>query len=132
MLVGLKLDPARTQLISGFVDTYLRLNKDEQKEFQAELEKTIPAAKEEVMEIVTSWMEEGIEKGLEQGLIQGKREGEMALVMRLLNRRVGEVPTELEQKIGGLEVAQLEELGLALLDFSSLNDLENWLQSHAV
>jgi hypothetical protein len=38
----------------------------------------------------------------------------------------------LEQKIGGLEVAQLEELGLALLDFSSLNDLENWLQSHAV
>ncbi|MGK7874319.1 MAG: Rpn family recombination-promoting nuclease/putative transposase, partial [Xenococcaceae cyanobacterium] len=37
LLVTLKLDPARMQLISGFVDTYLNLNPAEEKEFQREI-----------------------------------------------------------------------------------------------
>lgn len=123
MLVGLDLDPARVQLISGFVDTYLRLNEEEKKEFQAELDKIKPATKEEAMKIVTSWMEEGIEEGLKRG----KHE----LVIRLLYRKLGQLAPDAEQKIGKLEVAQLEELGEALLDFSSPADLENWLQTNA-
>ena len=34
MIASLKLDPARTELISGFIDTYLRLNEQEEIEFQ--------------------------------------------------------------------------------------------------
>ena len=34
LLATLRLDPARTQLISGFVDVYLRLNQMEQQQFQ--------------------------------------------------------------------------------------------------
>jgi hypothetical protein len=34
LLVTLKLDPARMQLISGFVDTYLNLNSSEEIQFQ--------------------------------------------------------------------------------------------------
>ncbi|ELR96691.1 hypothetical protein GLO73106DRAFT_00004880, partial [Gloeocapsa sp. PCC 73106] len=38
MIATLKLDPARTQLISGFVDTYLRLDGVEEERFERELE----------------------------------------------------------------------------------------------
>lgn len=38
LLATLRLDPARTQLISGFVDTYLRLNATEERVFQSELD----------------------------------------------------------------------------------------------
>ena len=37
MLARLSLDPARRQLISGFIDSYLRLTMDETKQFGAEL-----------------------------------------------------------------------------------------------
>ena len=36
-LVTLKLNPAKMQLISGFIDTYLRLNKIEEDKFQIEV-----------------------------------------------------------------------------------------------
>ncbi|MBP0004458.1 MAG: hypothetical protein J7642_12205 [Cyanobacteria bacterium SBC] len=38
LLVTLRLDPAKTALISGFVDAYLRLNAVEESRFEAELE----------------------------------------------------------------------------------------------
>ena len=51
------------------------------------------------------------------------------LVLRQLARRPGQVSPEMRSQIQQLPVAQLEELGEALLDFSSVQDLTNWLQS---
>ncbi len=75
LLATLRLDPARTKLISGFVDTYLHLNQLEEEAFQTELGKLEPSEREGVMEIVTSWMEQGIERGIEQGRQRGLEEG---------------------------------------------------------
>jgi hypothetical protein len=62
LLVNLQLDPARTYLISSFVDTYLRLNETEEKVFQTEIAKIITTTEQEqVMELTTSWMERGID-----------------------------------------------------------------------
>ena len=58
-----------------------------------------------------------------------KQEGEQRLIIRQLNRRIGEIESSLIQKVQALSVEQLEELGEALLDFTSIGDLENWLQS---
>jgi hypothetical protein len=69
----LRLDPARTKLISGFVDTYLRLNQQEERAFQEELGKIEPSQREGIMQIVTSWMEQGIEQGIEQGANREKK-----------------------------------------------------------
>ncbi|WP_292766618.1 DUF4351 domain-containing protein, partial [Nostoc sp. NOS(2021)] len=55
-------------------------------------------------------------------------EGERTIVLRLLNRRVGNIPDALLSQIQGLSVEQLEALGDALLDFSTLADLSGWLQ----
>lgn len=111
LLVTLKVDPARMQLISGFVDTYLRLNKSEIKVFESELSKIGLKEKEEVMQIVTSWMKQGQE----------------STVLRQLQRKFGELDLEVKGKIEGLESPQLEDLSEALLDFERLDDLNLWL-----
>jgi predicted transposase YdaD len=54
------------------------------------------------------------------------REGQ-ALILRQLNRRVGNISIDLEARIKTLPLAQLEELGEALLDFSQMADLVDWL-----
>jgi hypothetical protein len=127
LLATLHLDAARMQLISGFIDTYLRLNPQEEKLFQAELGRMGLVEQEEVMKIVTSWMEQG----LEQGKQEGKREEALLLILRQLNRRVGAIDSKLHEQIRSLSISQLEELGEALLDFSDLSDLRVWLERQA-
>lgn len=55
MLATLRLDPARTRLISGFVDTYLRLNSQDKQRFEEEIGKLEAPKQRGIMEIVTSW-----------------------------------------------------------------------------
>jgi len=57
-------------------------------------------------------------------------EGESNLVLRQLARRVGQITPEVRSHIQQLPLAQLEELGEALLDFDSMQDLTAWLQTH--
>lgn len=108
------------QLISGFVDTYLRLSAEEEQFFRAEIDRIEPVEREGVMQIVTSWMEEGLQ--------QGRQEEAVALIMRQLPRRIGTVAPELQERIRQLSLAQLEDLAETLLDFSDVGDLVIWLQ----
>jgi Domain of unknown function (DUF4351) len=78
------------------------------------------AEQEQVMEIVTTWMERGMERGAER---------ETALVLRQLARKLTTVSPSLEEKIRQLPIEQVEVLGEALFDFSSEADLVNWLTS---
>jgi predicted transposase YdaD len=66
--------------------------------------------------------EEGREEGREEGI-----QRERSLILRLLTRRVGELPENLRQRVETLSLEQLENLGEALLDFTSLADLQSWL-----
>ncbi|BAY25793.1 hypothetical protein NIES2100_56010 [Calothrix sp. NIES-2100] len=116
LLATLQLDPARVQLISGFIDTYLRLNAREKEIFQTEIAQFEPIQQEVVMQIVTSWMEEGIQQG------------ELKVIQRLLTRRIGEITPELQEQLRRLSSTQLEDLAEVLLDFSSEADLVAWLQ----
>ncbi|MBD2386310.1 DUF4351 domain-containing protein [Cylindrospermum sp. FACHB-282] len=67
---------------------------------------------------------------LQKGEQRGKQQGEVTLVLRLLNRRVGVIGSDVEQRINGLSTNQLENLAEALLDFSTQADLISWLDSH--
>jgi predicted transposase/invertase (TIGR01784 family) len=66
-------------------------------------------------------------EGEARGEARGIAEGEARMVMRLLSRRFGEIPAELRTQIQQLTVPQLEDLGEALLDFTSIVDVETWL-----
>ncbi|MFM2062916.1 MAG: hypothetical protein RLZZ507_2586 [Cyanobacteriota bacterium] len=68
--------------------------------------------------------------GYERGITEGKQEGEQNIVVRQLQKRVGELPKETKTKIQTLSLNQLEELGEALLDFTAIEDLLNWLETH--
>jgi predicted transposase/invertase (TIGR01784 family) len=66
--------------------------------------------------------------GEARGKAEGTLEGETRMVMRLLNRRLGKkVPAQYLNQIQQLTVMQLEDLGEALLDFTTVADLESWL-----
>jgi predicted transposase/invertase (TIGR01784 family) len=115
LLVTLKLNPAKTRLITQFVDTYLRLDDNEEQTFQSEIDKMSDIQKEEIVQITTSWEETGIEKG------------QRSLVLRQLTRKVGALPEHILDRITTLSLAQLESLGEALLDFTAIADLSAWL-----
>jgi hypothetical protein len=69
------------------------------------------------------------QEGLQEGEQRGLQQGEQLLIIRQLNRRIGTMDSSLIQQVQELPVAQLEELGEALLDFTSVTDLQTWLQS---
>ncbi|MEC4805109.1 MAG: DUF4351 domain-containing protein [Jaaginema sp. PMC 1080.18] len=88
------------------------------------------------MEIVTSWMERGIEQGREQGreegreqgIEQGREQGTRSLILRQLSRRFGSLSSIQVTAIENLNLTQLEALSEALLDFTTVADLDAWLQ----
>jgi hypothetical protein len=122
-IATLKLDPARVSILSGFVDTYLNLNNLEVVEFDREVASIKKETeKEQVMQIVTSWMEQGIE--------QGEQKATLKSVLRILHRRVGELDAGVNERLQLLSVSQLEDLLDAALDFSQMGDLTGWLDTH--
>jgi predicted transposase YdaD len=66
----------------------------------------------------------------QRGKKEGRKEGVRSLVMRLLSRHFGEIPSAIQTQIEQLDLNQTEALAEALLDFTSLDDLQNWLQQH--
>jgi Domain of unknown function (DUF4351) len=68
----------------------------------------------------------GEQRAEQRGVVKGQQE----LVLRLLNRKVGNISTELEEQINSLPLAPLKELGEALLDFTQMSDLIEWLDNH--
>ncbi|MBW4512312.1 MAG: DUF4351 domain-containing protein [Scytonematopsis contorta HA4267-MV1] len=63
---------------------------------------------------------------------RAKQEEGQRIVIRQLNRRIGEVDSSLIERVQELSIEKLEELGEALLDFSVLSDLEAWLAQQEV
>ncbi len=116
MLATLQLDPAKTEFLSKFIDTYLELDHQEEQIFQAEVDRLEVVEREVIMQTITSW-----EK-------RGQLKGKVDLVLRLLQRKLGQVPPPLEATILTLELEAIERLGEALLDFNHVDDLSTWLQ----
>ena len=120
MMIGLQLDEARNQLITGFVDSYLDLDTAEEQIFQAELDTLMPPqAKDEVMEIVTARD------------LRSRHAGKTDMLLHLLSRKVGLLAPEMEERVQALPEKRLNELADALFDYSSVADLTRWLEQHS-
>ena len=117
------------------------LSKDD---FQRAVKRAFPRQEGRIMSTVAQeWLKEGrekgiqvgiqkgIQKGIKEGRKEGIREGAAALTLRLLRRRVGRIDAPTRQRILRLSAKELQELGLALLDFSSQKDLSAWLAKRA-
>ena len=78
---------------------------------------------ERKMPYITSVEQIGYERGLEQG--------ERSIILRLLTRRFRHLNDRTIACISTLSITQLESLSDALLDFSAIEDLTTWLETHA-
>jgi Domain of unknown function (DUF4351) len=57
-------------------------------------------------------------------------EAHVKTVLRQLNKKLGEVPIELQEQIRSFSIAELETLIDDLLDFNNTSDLVAWLSDH--
>ncbi|MEZ2240618.1 Rpn family recombination-promoting nuclease/putative transposase [Microcoleus sp.] len=74
--------------------------------------------------------EDGLLEGRQLGLLEGRKDEALSFLTRQLTRRIGPIAPETREQIQTLSVEELEDLGEALLDFSSASDLTNWLNEH--
>jgi hypothetical protein len=111
------------QLFS-FIDWLLMLPEELDKKFEDEMAEF---EEEQRMEYVTGIERRAIQRGLQQGL--GK--GAASIVLRQLQRRLGELKPSVVARIEAMPLEKLEQLSEALLDFTSTKDLNSWLRDHA-
>ncbi len=122
LLTTLKLDPARMQLISGFVDVYLNLNMTEEEVFKATVDRMGLTNEEVYMEIVTSWKREGRQ--------EGRQEERRAGITKFLQLRFGEIDTQLEAIIPQLMELSTDEY-MSLIYQASREDLLSRFQGES-
>ena len=80
---------------------------------------------------IQEWIEEGREEGREEGIQIGEHSGFCSLRLLQIGHRVGEIDEASRERVQGLSNHELVELGKALLNFSTLDDLHKWLNENA-
>ena len=75
----------------------------------------------------TKVYQEALAEGEEKGVILGRQQEGVNFVVLLLNARFRELPQSSIDQIQKLSIEQLENLGKALLNFASEEDLRQWL-----
>ena len=66
-------------------------------------------------------------EALQEGREEGREEEAKSLIARLLTRKLGSLPDELQERVNQLPLETLEALGEALFDFVEVADLHAWL-----
>jgi len=69
--------------------------------------------------------EEGELRGEKRGLVKGQA----TMLLRLLNRKFGQISPSLRGKVNKLSAKQLENLAEALFDLETIADLSDWLKT---
>lgn len=123
MLVNMELDLARMTLLTGFFETYLRLNETEERKLEEEMGKMDEKEVSKMIELTTSWEE----KGRTKGKIEGKIEGQAIIVLRLLKKKFNEIPLPIENKVRMLSEDKLQQLAEAIFDLETIEDLKIFL-----
>jgi flagellar biosynthesis/type III secretory pathway protein FliH len=111
-----------------FIDWVLRLPETLEDPFWVEL-----SAYEEAhhMPYITSverigfkkGMKQGLQEGLQEGFQQGISQGEALVLKRLLMRRFGPLPEEVEDKLAQADRSQLESWADRVLDAETLEEV---------
>jgi predicted transposase YdaD len=66
----------------------------------------------------------------EEGRQAGRQAEGATVILKLLQRKLGKLPDEIQAQIMALSIEQLELLAEELLDFSKLENLTAWLAAH--
>ena len=109
----------------------LRVNQDLEEDDRELIMRLEPLYQQDRERAKQEGKQEGRQEGRQEGKQEGQQEGEQRLVIRLLHRRLSEIDASLIERVQGLSIEQLENLGESLLDFSVVADLATWLNQQA-
>jgi hypothetical protein len=99
MLVNMELNPAKSELINGFFETYLKLNESEETELMEEIKQLDKDELEQILKLPNSWREEGRQ--------EGEHEAQRKITLNLLKEGL---PIELIERATNLDFAEIEKL----------------------
>ncbi|MBM3379172.1 MAG: DUF4351 domain-containing protein [Betaproteobacteria bacterium] len=68
-------------------------------------------------------IQQGLQQGMQQGMVQGMQQGEIAVMKRLLHKRFGELPEEVELRLHKATPEQLEVWTDRVLDAQTLEEV---------
>jgi len=120
LLATLRLDKEKSGLISHFVSSYLRLNSQEMRVYEENLE-TIPMQERQaVMQYTNEWIEQGIEQGRREGFEKACRRG----LKYSLERQFAQAAAPLVARLPDQGLDILERLQDALESGADLEQLE--------
>ncbi|NEO11989.1 DUF4351 domain-containing protein [Moorena sp. SIO3E8] len=72
-------------------------------------------------------IKQGRQEGRQEGILEGRQEGAERLLLRLLQRRFGDLSPEIQARVKGLSVEKLEHLMDVAIDVDSLEQLADHL-----
>jgi hypothetical protein len=111
MILTLKLDVARSALLRDFMASYLRLTPAEERVYNEQLDALKPDEKRRIVEIVDEWTLKGMRK----------------TIYTQLEHRFGVVAPRMRQRIERMPAEMLDALTIAVLDFNSMEEAQEWV-----
>jgi hypothetical protein len=117
-------------MVAAFFFSYQWPDEEEDLKLRQEIARVEPKEmRDRVMQLTNPWIEAGKREGLQQGLLMSRHAEGAELVLRLLARRLGALSAAQQKSIRKLPLSKIEELGEALLDFTSRDDLARWFRA---
>lgn len=115
-LMRMKLDPARMQLLIGFLESYVQLTPEEEGRVQHKLAEELPPGEvNKMMEILTSYHKRGMEEGMKEGIAALQK-----ALLKQVKRKLGNINKKTEKAI--METTNIPSLEKAL---ESIFDLDS-------
>lgn len=71
--------------------------------------------------------QEGLEIGKQEGLQEGLILGKIELIQRQIERKLGKITDNVKTFLQSLSLEELDDLSIAMFDFHTLDDLENFI-----
>jgi flagellar biosynthesis/type III secretory pathway protein FliH len=91
------------------------------------IEQIIMSIDNNTMDWSVQYIEQGREEGRAVGREEGREEGQLTLILQLLTRKFGPLPSGLKTKLEASDGSTLNKLADAFLDLNSIEDLKSIL-----
>lgn len=104
------------------VETYMKLNPEDQRRFAVEIDRE---ANKEIREMQMSWSQELVAKGRAEGWAAGQADGTRGAIVLLWEKRFGPIPDAVRKRLEAItELERLHEILEQLFAARSADDLD--------
>ncbi len=118
-LLDLERDWNKQRKYIDFIDIYAGLDDNEVVQY----ERDYPAEAEMMSSFSERFIQQGVQQGMQQGLDQGTQQGEAGLLLRLMERKFGDLPESYRKKIQNADLEHLNSWSDRIFDAERVEDV---------